>query len=117
MRGALRGDDPTQGGPRARPSQSGAPQLLVHLPRQAAGRHHTDCIALAQIKRAEFRLADSGRVREHGLKHGLQVAGRTGNDLEHLGGRSLLLQRLGKSLPGLSEFAGPDFELRFQLGQ
>jgi hypothetical protein len=27
----------------------------------------------------------------------------------------LLLQRLGESLPGLSEFAGPDFELRFQL--
>jgi hypothetical protein len=29
----------------------------------------------------------------------------------------LLLQRLGESLPGLSEFAAPDFELRFQLGQ
>jgi len=26
------------------------------------------------------------------------------------------LQRLGESRPGLSEFAGPDFELRFQLG-
>ena len=30
-------------------------------------------------------------------KHRLQLAGRTGDDLEHLGGRGLLLQRLGRS--------------------
>src|SRR5262249_54504755 len=39
----------------------------------------------------------------------------TGNDLEHLRGRGLLLQRLGKVLPSLGEFAPAFFELLFQL--
>ena len=35
-------------------------------------------------------------VRQHGLEHRLQVAGRSGDDLQHLRRRGLLLQRLGK---------------------
>ena len=31
---------------------------------------------------------------QHRLEHRLQLAGRTGDDLQHLGGRGLLLQRL-----------------------
>jgi hypothetical protein len=69
-----------------------------------------------EIEVAEFRLAKSRGIRQHGLEHRFQLARRTADDTEDLRGRSLLLQRLGESLPGLSEFAGPDFELPFQLG-
>ena len=71
---------------------------------------------LPQVKHAELRLADARRVRKHRLEHRLQFGGGAADDLQHLGGGGLLLQRLGESLPGLSEFAGPDFELRFQFG-
>ena len=47
---------------------------------------------------------------------GSSSPGELRDDLQHLRGRGLLLQRLGESLPGLSEFAGPDFKLRIQLG-
>ena len=73
--------------------------------------------ALAKPHHAEFCLADARGLLEHCLEHRFQLAGRTRDDAQHLRGRSLLLQRLGESLPGLSEFAGPDFELRFQFGQ
>ena len=43
-----------------------------------------------------LRLADARRVRQHGLEHRLQLAGRTGDDLQHLRCRGLLLQRLGQ---------------------
>ena len=34
-----------------------------------------------------------------------QIAGRTGDDLEHLGGRGLLLQRFGEIVGALAQFA------------
>ena len=49
-----------------------------------------------QIQGAELGLADARRVRQHGLEHRLQLAGRARDDLQHLGGRGLLLQRLGQ---------------------
>ena len=76
----------------------------------------TERIAVTQQHRAEHGLANPRRVCQHRLEHRLQLAGRARNDLENLRGRGLLLQRLGESLPGLSEFAGPNFQLRFQLG-
>ena len=45
------------------------------------------------------------------------LSGRTADDLENLGGRRLLLQRLGKVPPRLGELAGALFELLFQLNQ
>ena len=47
---------------------------------------------------AELGLADARRIRQHGLEHRLQLAGRARDDLQHLGGRGLLLQRLGELL-------------------
>ena len=45
---------------------------------------------------AELGVADACRVLQHRLEYRLQVAGRAGDDLQHLGGRGLLLQRLGE---------------------
>ena len=53
---------------------------------------------------AELGLADARRVLQHGLEHRLQFARRTGDDLQHLGGRGLLLQRLGEIVGALAQF-------------
>ena len=57
---------------------------------------HAKCVAVAEEQVAELGLADSYRVCQYRLEHGHQVAGRAGDDLEHLGGRGLLLERLGQ---------------------
>src|SRR5262245_58389899 len=49
-----------------------------------------------EMKCAELGFAQARRVRQHGVKHGLQFAGRTRNDPQHLRGRGLLLQRLAE---------------------
>ena len=51
-----------------------------------------------QIQGAEVGLAEARRIRQHGLEHRLQLAGRARDDAQHLGGRRLLLQRLGEFL-------------------
>jgi hypothetical protein len=79
-------------------------------------RNGAKSVPFAEPKRAEFGLTNASGIRWHRLEHWLQFSGRSGDDAQHLRGRGLLLQRLGESLPGLSEFAGPDFELPFQLG-
>ena len=45
---------------------------------------------------AEVSVADPRGVLQHGLEHRLQLARRTADDLQHLGGRRLLLQRLAQ---------------------
>src|SRR5262245_47901504 len=47
----------------------------------------------------EFCLTEAARVGQNSLKDGPKVAWRTGDRVEHLGGRRLLLQRLGKMPP------------------
>ena len=59
-------------------------------------RNDAKCISLAEIQIAELGLADARRVLQHGLEHRLQLAGRAADDLQHLRGRRLLLQRLGE---------------------
>ena len=48
------------------------------------------------IQRAEFGLANARRVLQHGLEHRLQFAWRRTDDLEHVGGGGLLLQRFAQ---------------------
>ena len=54
-------------------------------------------------KHAEIRLANSGCVFQHGVEDRLKFAGRAGDDLEHLRGRRLLLQRLGEIVGALAQ--------------
>src|SRR6478736_7062216 len=81
--------------------------------------HCGDAEALAIIGKqvTEFCLTEAARVGQNSLKDGLKVAWRTGDRAEHLGGRRLLLQRLGKVAPHLGELTGARFELLFQLAQ
>src|SRR5262249_52400408 len=53
-------------------------------------------IAFVEQQVAEAGLADANGVLKHSLEHWLQFAGRAADDLEHLGGGRLLLQRLAQ---------------------
>ena len=57
-------------------------------------RDRSEAITLAELQNAELGLADARRVLQHGLEHRLQLARRTADLLQDLGGRRLLLQRL-----------------------
>src|SRR5262245_14448880 len=64
-----------------------------------------EAVALAQPQYAEPGAADARSVAQHSLEHRLKVAGRTGNDLQHLRGRGLLLQRLTQVVGALTQLA------------
>jgi hypothetical protein len=48
-------------------------------------------LAVAQVEVAEAGGTEPHCIREHCLEHRLELARRTGNDLEHIGGGGLLL--------------------------
>src|SRR5665213_3081213 len=51
-------------------------------------------IRFAEKQRAKPRLTEFDRVFQHGLEHGIKIAGRAGDNLQHFRRRRLLLQRL-----------------------
>ena len=55
-------------------------------------------------KDSKLGLADARCVIQHCLEHRLQLARRTGNDLQHLARRGLLLQRLAEIVGALAQF-------------
>jgi hypothetical protein len=59
-------------------------------------RRGAEGIAFAQPHGAGAGLAKLRGIRQHGREHGFQLAGRTADDLEDLGGRGLLLQRIAQ---------------------
>jgi hypothetical protein len=60
-------------------------------------RSDTKNLSIAEIHVSESGLANAHRVCEYGLENRLQLPGRRRDDLQHLGGRGLLLQRLAES--------------------
>jgi hypothetical protein len=46
--------------------------------------HKAKSTVLVEIEAAEFGIADADGFLQHGFKHGLQIAGRATDDLEHL---------------------------------
>src|SRR5262245_13977690 len=81
--------------------------------------HCGDAEVLAIIDKqvTEFCLTEAAPVGQNSLEDELKVAWRTGDRAEYLGGRGLLLQRLGKVPPHLGKLTGARFELLFQLAQ
>ena len=53
-------------------------------------------IAVVRAKRTTNRFAEPHGLFEHRVEHRREVAGRGVDDLQHLGGRGLLLQRLAR---------------------
>ena len=67
-------------------------------------RHSAEAVCLrSSYSSAELGLADARRVLQHRLEHRLQFARRAGDDLQHLRGRGLLLQRLGQIVGALAQ--------------
>jgi hypothetical protein len=61
-------------------------------------RNETESVSFVEVHRSEFGLTDPRRVLQYRLEHWLQFAGRARNDLQHVGGGGLLLQRLSQLL-------------------
>jgi hypothetical protein len=57
-------------------------------------RNGSKAVSFGLKKYAELRLANARRVRQNGSEHWLQIAGRRADDLQDLGSRGELLQRL-----------------------
>ncbi len=81
-----------------------SPLLLKHHGQITVERSNAEGVTFAQKHPAITGFTKPRRVREHDLEHRLQLAGRARDDLQHLRGRGLLLQRLG-------ELAGPRLHL------
>src|SRR5262249_25516482 len=58
----------------------------------ASSSNCTETVAIAKVQCTELRFANARGVREHSVKDRLQLARRTGDDLQHLRCRRLLLE-------------------------
>src|SRR5215467_12183628 len=90
------GGDQTQPAVRMRPEYAFAASLFNPGSRGVVLRGQTKGLAVAEIHRSEFRLADSHCVFQQGSVHRPEVPRRTGDDAQYLGGRGLLLQRFAQ---------------------
>ena len=57
-----------------------------------------ELVTLAKKQARKPGVAQLRRVRQYGLEHGLQIAGRARDDAQHFGRRRLLLPRFGEFL-------------------
>ncbi len=71
-------------------------QFRGDLLRQVNRRRNPIGLAVVSIEHAELGRADASRVLQNGVKDRLERARRAGKEAQHLGGRRLLLQRLGE---------------------
>jgi hypothetical protein len=76
-----------------------------------------EAVSSREKKNAKFGITNARGIFQYGLEYRLQLTARARDDAQHLCGRRLLLQRLGKVPPRLGEFTGARFELLFQLDQ
>src|SRR5262249_49264876 len=74
-------------------TQSMSPILIHKFLRCVMRRYRTISVTLEAEERAELGLANMHRILQHGLEHRLQLTRRSADNLEHVGCRSLLLQR------------------------
>ena len=63
----------------------------------------TQAFAVLALDISKLGVADADGVLQHGCKHWLKIARRTGNDLQHIRRSRLLLQRLGQVIGALAQ--------------
>ena len=68
------------------------PLLLRMLPRVPYIGARVGNFAVSSRQIADLASQMLGRIRQHRFEHRLQIEGRAADDLEHVGGRGLLLQ-------------------------
>ena len=72
------------------------PQSLGEWLRQAAHRDGAEHLAVVELQTAASGAAEAVRLFEDRVEHRREIAGRAVDDLQDLGGRGLLLQRLAR---------------------
>src|SRR5262249_11985516 len=77
---------------------------LGELRRQPIGRFKVVSFALRSTYGGRVRLAQPRRRLDECVEHSLQIEGRAADDLEYVGGRGLLLQRLAEIVSALAQF-------------
>jgi hypothetical protein len=82
----------------APPCAASAPPRLFWVDARSSGprsraRKEAKHVAIPGIDISKLGVADANGLLQHGLEHGLQIARRTADDLEHLRRGRLLLQR------------------------
>jgi hypothetical protein len=71
-------------------------QILLEFTRISIARDAWVDIVLRPVDGCAVGLAQSRRRLDQRIEHGLQIEGRAADDLEHVGGGGLLLQRLAQ---------------------
>ena len=92
------------GGGRNRPGAS----CLDERGRRIVKCHGAEGFSIVDVEGAELGLANARGVFQHGLEHRLEFARRAGDDLQHLRGRGLLLQRLAQLVEQAGVLDGDD---------
>ena len=64
--------------------------------RNAPRANGTELLSIGDTHYAECRIAEPHRLVEHRIEHRREIAGRGIDDLEDLGGRGLLVERLAR---------------------
>jgi hypothetical protein len=70
--------------------------VLIVLGRGAMTRDVKECRAFGATDRSHIRIAKSRDRFDKGLQHSLEIECRAADDLEHVGGGGLLLQRFAQ---------------------
>src|SRR5215831_11204247 len=75
------------------------PPCLSICRRNIVKRNGTKCVSIVKVQDTKLRVAKPRGICQHGLEYRLKrAAGRAADDLQDLGSRGLLLQRLGELL-------------------
>ena len=93
-----------EAGSRRRDGSASRSSISAIRRRYAVRRDGAEQFAVAKPTVAELGAADARRIFQHGTETPAPVARRAGDDLQHLGGRGLLLQRLAEIVGALAQF-------------
>jgi len=96
-------------------------QVLQILSPEPIGRDRIEVVIAYPVYHRPIGATESGGRLDQRVEHRLQIEGRAADDLQHVGGRGLLLQRLASLPPRLvsltlcfRKLAGPGFQLLLQ---
>src|SRR5262245_37909894 len=78
-------------------------QVLCEIARKSEIRSEAIASALAAEYERLVRVTQPCRRLDQRVEHGLQIEGRAADDLEHIGGSGLLLERFGEVVSALAQ--------------
>src|SRR5262249_19199782 len=89
---------------------------LEHLGGKAVVRHEMEELAVEPVDKAELAHAEPRRAFGNHVEHGLDVARKTADDVEHLASRGLVFKSLCQLIPRLCQLACESGNLLLEIG-